>query len=132
PFASKEEWEMAVWLIQNVGHNKIEEFLKLAMVCAAHHENSQCAGSKYKFLQQIDSLPVTDGMKWTYKEVKVVSNLLDEDGKAMTEKLELWHHNPVECIRELIGNPASEEHMSYAPEQVYADDEGLVRIFDKM
>lgn len=32
PFASQEEWELAVWLIQNVGHNRIEEFLKLAMV----------------------------------------------------------------------------------------------------
>ena len=32
PFASDEEWELAVWLIQNVGHNKIEEFLKLTAV----------------------------------------------------------------------------------------------------
>jgi hypothetical protein len=32
PFANKDEWAMAVWLFQNVGHTKIEEFLKLAMV----------------------------------------------------------------------------------------------------
>lgn len=32
PFASKEEWELAAWLAENVGQNKIEEFLKLEMV----------------------------------------------------------------------------------------------------
>jgi hypothetical protein len=32
PFANKDEWAMAVWLFQNVRHNKIEKFLKLAMV----------------------------------------------------------------------------------------------------
>lgn len=36
PFASEDEWELAVWLIQNVGHNKIEEFLKLKVV-RSHH-----------------------------------------------------------------------------------------------
>ena len=32
PFQSQEEWELAVWLAKNVGHNQIDEFLKLAMV----------------------------------------------------------------------------------------------------
>jgi hypothetical protein len=32
PFESKDEWELAAWLAQNVGHNKIDEFLKLAEV----------------------------------------------------------------------------------------------------
>lgn len=32
PFANKKEWELAAWLAQNVGHNKIDGFLKLAMV----------------------------------------------------------------------------------------------------
>lgn len=32
PFKDDEEWELAKWLIKNVGHNAAEEFLKLPMV----------------------------------------------------------------------------------------------------
>ena len=32
PFVDEEEWEMAQWMVQNLGHNQIEEFLKLAKV----------------------------------------------------------------------------------------------------
>lgn len=33
PFANKNEWELAQWLMKNVGQNKIEEFFKLGLVC---------------------------------------------------------------------------------------------------
>lgn len=33
PFQDEEEWDLAAWLAKNVGHNKIEEFLKLPKVC---------------------------------------------------------------------------------------------------
>jgi hypothetical protein len=32
PFAEEEEWELAKWLIKNVGHNQAEAFLKLPIV----------------------------------------------------------------------------------------------------
>lgn len=32
PFASDDEWELAKWLIKNVGHNQMEAFLKLPIV----------------------------------------------------------------------------------------------------
>jgi hypothetical protein len=32
PFADDEEWELAKWLIKNVGHNQTETFLKLPIV----------------------------------------------------------------------------------------------------
>ena len=32
PFASEAEWELAKWLMKNVGHNQVEEFLKLPIV----------------------------------------------------------------------------------------------------
>ena len=50
----------------------------------------------------------------------------------MSEDLELWLRDPVECIRELIGNPAFREYISYAPERAYADEAGAIRIFDEM
>lgn len=32
PFRNDEEWELAKWLIKNVGHNQAAEFLKLGLV----------------------------------------------------------------------------------------------------
>lgn len=32
PFASKEEWELACWLIKNVGQSSTDEYLKLQIV----------------------------------------------------------------------------------------------------
>jgi hypothetical protein len=32
PFESDDEWELAKWLIKNVGHNQMEAFLKLPIV----------------------------------------------------------------------------------------------------
>jgi len=54
----------------------------------------------------------------------------DDDGQVTTERLELWWRDPVECVKELIGNPAFRKLMAYAPERVYKDKEGNIRIYD--
>ena len=60
-------------------------------------------------------------------------NKLNDDGENMpVEKLEMWRRDPVECVRELLGNPALKDFMKYAPERVYEDVEGKNRIFDEM
>ena len=48
------------------------------------------------------------------------------------EKLELWRRDPVDCVRELLGNPALKNHMKYAPERLYEDVKGKSRVFDEM
>jgi hypothetical protein len=48
------------------------------------------------------------------------------------EEMELWCHDPVECVRELIGNPAFKNLLAYAPKQAFQDEEGNVRMFDEM
>ena len=50
----------------------------------------------------------------------------------MIEDLELWKCGPVECIKELIGNLAFQNLVSYVPQQAYADKAGLNRIFNEM
>jgi len=50
----------------------------------------------------------------------------------MTEDLELWIRDPVECIKELIGNPAFRDVMKYAPEKHYEDREGQHKRIDEM
>ena len=50
----------------------------------------------------------------------------------MEENVEVWRRDPVECVKELMGNPAFKNHMSYVAEHVYLDKGGKVRIFDEM
>ena len=50
----------------------------------------------------------------------------------MTEEYELWRRDLIQIIRQLIGNPALEKNMAYAPELVYADSKGTVRQYDEM
>ena len=50
----------------------------------------------------------------------------------MTEDLELWKHNPVECVKDLIGNLSFRNLVSYVPQRVYADKADLNCIFNEM
>lgn len=88
------------------------------------------------FMKTIDRLPT--GPDWTCKLVRIQGDLeptteqgpADEDSN--TEELELWLHDPVACIRELIGNPSFHGEIAYAPEKVYLDSHGRTRRYDEM
>jgi hypothetical protein len=146
PFVDEDEWELARWLAQNVGQKQADNFLKLPMVCNRlfFHILSSTHGTlktqkriqpsynnKRLFLEKIDNLP-TQGPKWICDIITAAGDRIDEDGKVMVEKLELWRRDPVECVRELMENPSFQGHMAYAPERVYKDEEGKVRIYDEM
>lgn len=88
--------------------------------------------SKYTFFQKIDQLPRRAGMAWTCDTITITGNIIGEDGQPATEQLELWRRNPVECVRELIGNPAFREAMAYAPERAFSDEEAKDRLIDEM
>ena len=67
--------------------------------------------SNYTFQQKINKLHT--GAQWECKIIKTTGDLQDEDGKLLTEDNELWIRDPVECIRELIWNPAFRDHVAY-------------------
>jgi hypothetical protein len=46
--------------------------------------------------------------------------------------VELWRQNPIDCIRELIGNPAFKDVMAFVPEKVFSNADGSNRVFDEM
>lgn len=50
----------------------------------------------------------------------------------MTEELELWTRDPLECIKELMANPAFAGNMTYSPVQMFSDSAGTVREFKEM
>ncbi|KAF8179782.1 hypothetical protein K438DRAFT_2172963 [Mycena galopus ATCC 62051] len=128
PFVDGDEWDLARWLSKNVSQTATEEYLQLPINKKAKlsfHNNRA-------FLNKIDKLPT--GPDWSCEIVTVVGNKHDETDKMMSEELELWMRDPVECIKELMSNPAFKDHMAYAPEKVYSSPEGeeKSRILDEM
>ncbi|KAH7904046.1 hypothetical protein BJ138DRAFT_1019687 [Hygrophoropsis aurantiaca] len=127
PFKDEGEWELAKWLIKNVGHNQAEVFLKLPIVrdrVAASYHN------KTTFLDAIDSLP--PGVDWNMEEIKLLGDLKDENGQQLTETLELWYRDPVQIVRELMGNPMFKDVMAYAPEKLYEDEDANNEVINEM
>ncbi|KAF7371492.1 hypothetical protein MVEN_00003800 [Mycena venus] len=126
PFASDEEWELAKWLIKNVGHNQMEAFLKLPII--------QGTGTAYEtkdqLLEAIDDLP--GGVGWKLEKLTLKGDLEDDDGKSIIETLELWYRDPVDCIRELMGNPVFRDVMQYAPQKLFEDAAGKSEIINEM
>ncbi|KAF7378421.1 hypothetical protein MSAN_00268700 [Mycena sanguinolenta] len=132
PFRDDDEWQLAKWLIKHVGHTATEEFLKLPIIS---DRAKPSYGGKKDFFEKIDSLP--GGAKWSCKILDVKGDLpdLEKDPTGATkrhEQCELWWRDPVECVKELIGNPIFREIMRYAPEKLYADPGKQVEIVNEM
>ena len=149
PFANEEEWELARWLMSaGVSQAKVDEFLKLPIVSAIIQVNLHylCGSQKTQkrtkpsyhnkraLLEKIDALPDVPG--WTCEVFEITGDqvdIRDASGKRkLTEEVELWRRDPVECIRELIGNPAFRKHMRFEPERVFTDAQCKNVKFDNM
>ncbi|KAI6010391.1 hypothetical protein BKA83DRAFT_4068620 [Pisolithus microcarpus] len=130
PFRDEEEWELARFLMKNIGQNKTDEFLKLGMVRSGVRNSGVTFNSTRSFLKKVDKLRT--GPAWTCEMIDVVGDVVGEDGALKHEQLELWRRDPVECMEELIGNPAFRDQMAYEPERAYADEKGENRIYDEM
>ncbi|KDQ62841.1 hypothetical protein JAAARDRAFT_104347, partial [Jaapia argillacea MUCL 33604] len=127
PFEDQEEWELAQWLVRNVGHNQTDKFLKLLIVnlfspLLLSVQNSLNLSFRRSltnsFFKKIDTIP-TQAALWHCDVVTVAGDRFGEDAKLITEELELWRRDPVECIEELLNNPSFAGHVAFAPERVY-------------
>lgn len=78
-------------------------------------------------LAKIDSLP--HPTPFTCKVVESTGNLLDDDGKPIVEELELWKRDVVDCIAELLGDPAFSGEMVFEPSRVWANKTKRRRIY---
>ncbi|KAG1828898.1 hypothetical protein DFJ58DRAFT_672071, partial [Suillus subalutaceus] len=125
--AAREEWGLAEWLVKSLGQTRTDEFLKLPItrnrMQASFHNNQS-------FLKKVDELP--HGAAWSCKKISVQGNRTDEKGEPLHEDVELWMRNPVECIKDLIGNPLFKDQMVYTPARAYTDSAGLHRVIDDM
>ncbi|GBE88899.1 hypothetical protein SCP_1403070 [Sparassis crispa] len=127
PFASRDEWELAHWLMTaGLSQTATDNYLNLPIT---RERTNLSFHNKRAFYQKIDALP--QGPSWSCEPWEVTGDLLDEKGQPRKKTLELWKRDPVECIKELIGNPAFKDAIRYAPEKVFADCNGDTRIYDE-
>ncbi|KAF8207692.1 hypothetical protein K438DRAFT_1755126 [Mycena galopus ATCC 62051] len=122
PFADEEEWELAKWLIKNVDHNQADVFLKLPII---GDRVKPSFDNKRTLLNAIDRLPI--GADWKVKHIPVTGDITDESGQVMTETAELWFRDPVECVKELIGNPSFKD-----VKRQFVDAEGAEQLINEM
>ncbi|KAG2357408.1 hypothetical protein BDR07DRAFT_1490745 [Suillus spraguei] len=127
PFEDEEEWGLAQWLVKNLGQTRTDEFLKLPIT---QQRTKLSFHNSRSFLQRVDALP--HGPGWTCKNVTVHGNRQDEAGELLQEEVELWSQDPVEYVKELIGNPAFKADMGYSPARAYANHVGQHRVIDEM
>ena len=81
-------------------------------------------------MKKIDSLPT--GPKWELVELSVEGKGLSGNGEMVTEKVELWRRDPVECIRELFSNPAFKDNIHYKPQKTYSNKSKTERVYGEM
>ncbi|KAG1890067.1 hypothetical protein F4604DRAFT_2003912 [Suillus subluteus] len=122
-----EEWDLAEWLVKNLGQTCTDEFLKLPIT---QNRTKLSFHNNRLFLQRVDALPRGPG--WSCRKVTVRGNKEDEFGAPLEEEVELWSRDPVECVQELIGNPFFKADMAYSPAKAYADRAGQHRVIDEM
>ena len=83
-------------------------------------------------MKKIDELP-TQATGWTCDIVTSPGNQLTDEGELVpSERLELWRRDPVECLKELMGNPMFKNSLEYAPQKHFMDEEGTNRVYDEM
>ncbi|KAI0349159.1 hypothetical protein OH77DRAFT_1382047, partial [Trametes cingulata] len=118
------EWGLAKWLMRHTTQTGIDELCKLPI---SRNRTRLSFKNKKAFLQKIDQLP--SGPEWICDVITVTGDLEGPNGEPLTEELEIWRRDPVECARELIGNPAFEDYMAYGPIKVRR---GGVRYYGEM
>jgi hypothetical protein len=83
-----------------------------------------------QFHHFIDALP--HGPEWECAYYKVDGDVEGPDGNLKSEVVEVWRHNPVSCVEELISNPYFEKHLQYTPEKHFEDAAGTNQCYSEM
>ncbi|KIO23145.1 hypothetical protein M407DRAFT_215387 [Tulasnella calospora MUT 4182] len=110
-----------------LSQGKIDELLRLKKIS---HEVRPSFSNKYEFFKKIDVLP--KGPRFWCETVTITGDILDAQGQRMCEEVDLWLRDPVECVRELMGNVSLRASMVYRPARVYAGEDRETRVFEEM
>ncbi|KAI0349104.1 hypothetical protein OH77DRAFT_1465723 [Trametes cingulata] len=116
PFRDEDDWELAKWLVEEVTQSGIDRYLKLN---STRNGPAPSSKNKVSFFKKIDQLPV--GPEWICDIVEITGDRVGPNGQFQTETVEIWRWNPIDCIKQLIGNPAYDGHIAYALVKVVRD-----------
>lgn len=108
--------------------------LATGLTCIQNRDNPDCLWNNEKaFLKDVDTLPL--GPKWHHSVISLTGDKLGSEGEVITEHYDLWHRNPIECIRELLRNPTFADHLQFTPQERYKPDPekdgSYFRVFDE-
>jgi Plavaka transposase len=129
PFIDQDEWELAEMLMTSgMSQSKIDKLLKLPIVSAGACETiwrpnclqmTNWGHSSFKdkrtLLNKVDSLPLA-GPEFKCEAVTVQGDLKNINDEYITEELDLFYRDPVECVQALLSNPSFHQVLHYAPE----------------
>ncbi|TFK88136.1 hypothetical protein K466DRAFT_489540 [Polyporus arcularius HHB13444] len=124
PFADEEEWGLVQWLMRHTTQTGIDEYGKLPIT---RNRTKPSFKNKKSFFKKLDQLPT--GAGWICDVLTIKGNRKGPNGELLTEELELWRRDPLECVAELMGNPAFKGQTSFAPVMV---KKGGVRYWGEM
>ncbi|KZT40289.1 hypothetical protein SISSUDRAFT_1018989 [Sistotremastrum suecicum HHB10207 ss-3] len=130
PFNTKADWELAEWLMRSGMSQKArDEFMKLETM---RESGAVPWANNQAFLRKVDALPKGPG--WECESWTVIGDEMEEEGEVIqgSEDVELWKRDPVECIRELMGNPAFRDSMKYKPERRFRGTGRQCRVYHEM
>ena len=86
--------------------------------------------NKEHLFAKVNAIP--GGAAWKCKAWDEIGDLLDAQGNPLTERVELYMRDAVDCIEELMGNPIFKDLLRYAPERWYEDEQGRKRLYGDM
>jgi hypothetical protein len=87
-------------------------------------------GNNRTLLKKIDSLPT--GPKWEHIVLSIDGKGVDGDGGIVTETVDLWRRDPVECVRELFSNPAFKDKCQYKPRKAFTNKSKAEQVYGEM
>ncbi|KAG1786723.1 hypothetical protein EV424DRAFT_1551366 [Suillus variegatus] len=118
PFASKEEWEVADYLLRSsLSMAAIDEFLKLRMI-----QNLQLSFSSARELRsRAEMLP--SGPSWKCQTIPSIH--------PTKLPICLFWRDPVECLESLFSNPLFHNKLNFVPHHVYKTAVWLLRVYSE-
>ena len=137
--AHQERWSHAGWKFPVVKYCKSHTMLLISwswlmsMTSAGRQIWNKVQPSfqnKTELLDMVNQLP--GSIDWKCECVTLTGNIKDNDRHAQTEELELWFWDPVDCVRELIGNLVFKDGMRFSPERLYTSKDSSDCIINEM
>ncbi|KIY64660.1 hypothetical protein CYLTODRAFT_327225, partial [Cylindrobasidium torrendii FP15055 ss-10] len=121
PFASKLDWEIARWMVQDgIGHSSFNRLLNIEGV---REKLGVSYANTAGLHRQLNSIPLRAG-KWHVKHL----TFPDREDEPFT----LRHRDILEAVRALWGDTRLADRIVYKPSRIFTDRDKTNRIVNEM